>query len=104
MGSSDPDLLTLRDEHFRFEGRKTWYESVEQMQKDLDTYLHHDNRERSHQGRNINGRVPYQAFIVGLPKSEPMTRTVTREAAKPITPPGAEVSGDNYLCTHTYPN
>ena len=68
---------TLLDEHFRIEGRKTWYESLEPMQKDLDAYLHRYNHERAHQGRNMNGRVPYQAFIDGLPKSE----TTTEEAA-----------------------
>ena len=71
----------LLDEHFRIEGRKTWYESVEQMQNDLDTYLHHYNRERTHQGRNMNGRVPYQAFIDGLPKNETKAKTATEEAA-----------------------
>ena len=30
---------TILDEHFRIEGRKTWYESIDQMQQGLDTYL-----------------------------------------------------------------
>src|SRR5690606_18225705 len=37
---------TLLDEHFRIAGRTTWYESVEQMQGDLEKYLHHYNHER----------------------------------------------------------
>ena len=61
---------TLLDEHFRIEGRKTWYESVEQMQQDLDKYLKYYNRERAHQGRGMNGRTPYQAFVEGLPKEK----------------------------------
>ncbi len=72
---------TLLDEHFRIQGRKTWYESLEPMQKDLDTYLHHYNHERTHQGRNMNGRVPYQAFMDGLPKNENKTQKTTEEAA-----------------------
>ena len=32
---------TLLHEHFRIKGRTTWYESVEQMQTDLDSYLEH---------------------------------------------------------------
>jgi len=40
------------------------------MQEDLFTYLHHYNNERPHQGRGMNGRTPYQAFIDGLPKDE----------------------------------
>ena len=60
---------TLLDEHFRIMGRTKWYESVEEMQKDLETYLQHYNHKRTHQGRNMKGRVPYKVFIAGLPKN-----------------------------------
>lgn len=72
---------TLLDEHFRIEGGKTWYETVEQMQKDLNAYLNHYNRERTHPGRNMKGRVPYQAFIDGLPKSETRSKKASKKAA-----------------------
>ncbi len=49
-------------------GRTKWYESIDEMQADLDLYLHHYNHERPHQGRNMNGRKPYQVFIEGLPR------------------------------------
>lgn len=61
---------TLLDEHFRIQGRQKWYETVEEMQKDLDTYLNHYNRKRTHQGRNMKGRTPYQVFVNGMPKKE----------------------------------
>lgn len=61
---------TLLDEHFRINGRQKWYESVEEMQKDLDHYLIHYNQERSHQGRLMNGLVPLKTFIDGLTKTE----------------------------------
>jgi transposase InsO family protein len=61
---------TLLDEHFRVVGRTKWYESVEAMQEDLNTYLQQYNTERPHQGRGMNGRTPYQVFIDGLPKNE----------------------------------
>lgn len=57
---------TLLDEHFRIVGRTKFYESIEEMQVDLDDYLKIYNQERAHQGRNMNGRTPYQAFIDGL--------------------------------------
>lgn len=60
---------TLLDEHFRIMGRKKWYDSIDEMQKDLETYLHYYNRKRSHQGRNMNGRTPYKAFIDGIEKT-----------------------------------
>jgi transposase InsO family protein len=60
---------TLLDEHFRIMGRKKWYEALDEMQKDLETYLNYYNRKRSHQGRNMNGRTPYKAFIDGIEKT-----------------------------------
>ena len=59
---------TLLDEHFRVEGRRTWFETIEEMQAVLDDYLVGYNTKRPHQGRNMNGRTPQQAFIEGLPK------------------------------------
>ena len=61
---------TLLDEHFKIQGRIKFYESLEEMQGDLDNYLHTYNYERTHQGRNMNGRTPYQAFIEGIPLTE----------------------------------
>jgi len=58
---------TLLEEHFGIQGRVTFYESLEEMQNDLDIYLHVYNYERTHQGRNMNGRTPHQAFIEGIP-------------------------------------
>ena len=57
---------TLLDEHFRIQGRIKFYESVEEMQQDLDAYLKIYNQERTHQGRNMNGRTPLLAFVEGI--------------------------------------
>ena len=57
---------TLLDEHFRIAGRINFYESVQEMQTDLDEYFVKYNRERSHQGRNMNGRTPYEVFSEGI--------------------------------------
>lgn len=72
---------TLLDEHFRVEGRRTWFETTEEMQASLDDYLKIYNEKRPHQGRGMKGRTPLQAFKAGikLPKStkeEPTTRTL----------------------------
>ena len=58
---------TVLDEHFRVEGRKTWFETIDEMQKALDAWLVAYNGKRPHQGRNMNGRTPLQAFSDGLP-------------------------------------
>jgi len=72
---------TLLDEHFRIQGRKKWYETVEEMQNDLNQYLDSYNNKRTHQGRNMNGRTPYQAFTDGLPKIEKQIKKETKKAA-----------------------
>jgi transposase InsO family protein len=58
---------TLLDEHFRIQGRIKFYESLDEMQLYLDNYLHAYKYERAHQGRNMNGRTPHQAFVEGIP-------------------------------------
>ena len=71
---------TLLDEHFRIKGREKWYESIEEMQRDLDDYLAHYNRDRTHQGRDMNGRTPYQAFLDGIPHKDAMDRNMEQAA------------------------
>ena len=43
-------------------GRTTWYESVSEMQEDLDAYIETYNRNRPHRGRGMEGQTPYQVF------------------------------------------
>lgn len=64
---------TLLDEHFRVEGRRTWYETLDQMQAALDGYLKTYNESRTHQGRNMNGRTPLRAFLDHLPANDNRT-------------------------------
>ena len=74
---------TLLDEHLRVKGRTTCYETLEEMQTDLEAYLETYNRKRPHRGRAMEGRTPYQVFKAGLPaarkaakarKEEPKTK------------------------------
>lgn len=62
---------TLLDEHFRVEGRRTWFETIAEMQAVFDDYLVGYNTRRPHQGRGMNGRTPETVFIAGLPKPQP---------------------------------
>ena len=70
---------TLLDEHFRIKGREKWYESVDEMQTDLDVYLVRYNNKRPHQGRDMKGRTPYAVFVKGLPKEK---KVVAKTAAQ----------------------
>ncbi|MDX2143064.1 MAG: IS481 family transposase [Rhodospirillaceae bacterium] len=78
---------TLLDEHFRVEGRRTWFETVEEMQISLDAYLITYNTQRPHQGRGMNGRTPATVFVAGLPaninkpKEEADRKTKPKKAA-----------------------
>jgi len=61
---------TLLDEHFRVEGRRTWFKTIDEMQIALDDYLVRYNQRRPNQGRGMNGRTHATAFVEGLPTSQ----------------------------------
>ena len=54
---------TLKEEFFTVAFRRTLYESLNQLQADLDRYLEFYNRERAYQGYRTQARTPYQAFL-----------------------------------------
>ena len=49
---------TVLDEFFRSAFRTTFYETVEALQQDLDTWLRHYNTERPHRGYRNLGKRP----------------------------------------------
>ena len=73
---------TLLDEHFRVEGRRTWFETIEEMQAVLDDYLAGYNTKRPHQGRGMNGRTPIRAFTEGMLKTSNTEVTSQTKTAK----------------------
>jgi transposase InsO family protein len=72
---------TLLDEHFRVEGRKTWFETIEEMQTVLDAYLIEYNTKRPHQGRGMDGRTPLRAFRDGISKTSRKEATTNLKSA-----------------------
>jgi transposase InsO family protein len=86
---------TVLDEHFRVEGRRTWFETIDEMQAVLDEWLVVYNTKRPHQGRNMAGRTPLQAFIDRLkidpetspqrPKGERLTNRQKQASMQPET-------------------
>jgi len=67
---------TVKEEFYAVAFRKTFYESLEQLQRDLDQCLVFYNREPAHQGYRTEGRTPYQTFLEG-------TEKLRREEVKP---------------------
>lgn len=73
---------TLLDEHLRVKGRTTWYEAIEEMQKDLDAYLELYNTKRPHRGRGMDGRTPYQVFKAGLKDAKKAAKAAPKKEEK----------------------
>lgn len=80
---------TLLEECFRVAGRTTWYERIDEIQRDLDRFLAYYNLERSHQGYRLKGRTPAQALreALGVKELPPLTYTPAKE--EPIDQPEA---------------
>ena len=53
---------TMLDEFYRVAFRKKVYDTIEQLQEDLDAWLFEYNEVRTHQGRYCFGRTPMQTF------------------------------------------
>jgi transposase InsO family protein len=54
---------TLLTELYRVTFRKTFYRTLEHLQRDLDEFLDGYNRQRPHQGRWCYGKTPLQTFL-----------------------------------------
>ncbi|WP_109700847.1 IS481 family transposase [Chitinophaga deserti] len=58
---------TVQDEFYAVAFRKKLYNSLEEMQTDLDTWMDDYNRNRTHTGKYCFGRTPLQTFEETLP-------------------------------------
>jgi transposase InsO family protein len=56
---------TVLQEFYQVTFRKKLYQSIEQLQNDLDDWLHTYNTERTHQGKMCCGRTPFETMIAG---------------------------------------
>jgi transposase InsO family protein len=67
---------TILDEFFRETFRKTFYSSVEELQADLDQWLHYYNYERPHRGYRNNGKRPFDTIKEGNGIKEALQKDV----------------------------
>ena len=58
---------TILQEFYQVTFRKKIYETVEQLQIDLDQWIDYYNNERTHQGKVCEGRTPMQTLMDGKP-------------------------------------
>jgi len=56
---------TILQEFYQVAFRRKIYRSIEELQIDLDDWLHHYNHDRTHQGKMCCGRTPMQTLIDG---------------------------------------
>lgn len=54
---------TLGQEFYNVAFRTKIYNSIEELQKDLDNWLNEYNTKRTHQGKYCNGRTPMECFL-----------------------------------------
>ena len=61
---------TILNEFYRVAFRKKIYQSIEELQTDLDCWLNEFNTQRPHQGRWCYGKTPMQTFLDTVPLSK----------------------------------
>lgn len=54
---------TIQDEFYAIAFRKKIYDSLEELQMDLDTWIEYYNMQRPHSGRYCFGKTPLQTFL-----------------------------------------
>ena len=59
---------TLLEEFYQVAMIKNIYPSVDQLQDDLDSFIHYYNFKRTNQGYRLKGKIPYQKFLDGRRK------------------------------------
>jgi hypothetical protein len=58
---------TMLDEFYRIAFRKKLYETIDELQADLDAWMREFNEARPHQGKWCFGKTPMQTFLDALP-------------------------------------
>lgn len=57
---------TIQNEFYKVAFRKKLYQSLDELQADLDHFMEDYNRNRTHQGKRCQGRTPMETFEAGL--------------------------------------
>ena len=58
---------TVLNEFYRIAFRKKIYNSLDELQTDLDTWIKYYNEERTHSGKYCFGKTPMQTFLDSMP-------------------------------------
>jgi len=63
-GSVERFQRTVLEEFYQVTFRKKIYESLDELNDDLNKYIDHYNYKRTHQGKRTNGRVPAELYLL----------------------------------------
>lgn len=80
---------TIQDEFYAIAFRKKVYNSIEELQADLDFWMDYYNTQRSHSGRYCYGKTPMQTFENAIPLVK--EKMISEHFFVPINP-GAEIN------------
>ena len=58
---------TIQNEFYSTAFRRKVYTSLEQLQVDVDAWIHSYNTERTHSGKHCFGKTPWQTFVNSKP-------------------------------------
>lgn len=72
---------TIQEEFYAVTFRKKLYDSLAELQKDLDQWMNHYNHQRPHSGRYCYGKTPMQTFTESLPLAKQKLLNETQTAA-----------------------
>lgn len=75
---------TVPREFYQIAFRKKVYNSVDELQEDLDTWLRQYNEERTHSGKYCFGKTPMQTFLDALPLAKEKWLNNTGQADEPL--------------------
>ena len=70
---------TIQNEFYSTAFRRKVYTSLEQLQLDVDAWIHSYNTERTHSGKHCFGKTPWQTFVnsKSLALEKQLDRTIT---------------------------
>lgn len=66
-GATEKLNQTISEEFYKVAFRKRLYQTLEQIQEDLDTFMKYYNEERTNQGKRCDGKTPLETFKDGIP-------------------------------------
>ena len=75
---------TVLQEFYQVAFRKKVYNSLDELQKDLDIWIEYYNQERTHSGKYCFGKTPMQTFLDSIPRAKEKMLNQTVQTNEPL--------------------